>query len=125
MLYLGDSFDPEMHRHHAVQCCIALEGEMRISSRDGDEWTSCSSTVIPSNARHRIANPEGAICILYLEKTSEFVQLMPPPLSRLGGGPAAAHLEHSSEAGRGSVRARPTRLVEWERYCRCGQSPSP
>lgn len=70
VLYLGDSFDPEMHRHHAVQCCIALEGEMRIRLEKDGEWQSCYSAVIGANVSHSIANPDGALCILYLEKTS-------------------------------------------------------
>ena len=70
MLYLGDSLDPEMHKHHAVQCCIALEGRLRVRWREGEAWKSCTSVVIGADISHSIANPDGALCILYLEKAS-------------------------------------------------------
>ena len=70
ILYLGDSFDPLMHRHHAVQCCIALEGQLRVRWNEDEAWTACYSAVIGANIPHSIANPEGPLCILYLEKAS-------------------------------------------------------
>lgn len=70
VLYLGDSFDPQMHRHNAVQCCIALKGVLQVRTRAGATWQSCSLTVIGANVPHSIANPDGPLCILFLEKTS-------------------------------------------------------
>ena len=70
VLYLGESFDPEMHRHNAVQCCIALQGRLQIRWQKGDAWQTCYSAVIGANVSHSIANPEGPLCILYLEKAS-------------------------------------------------------
>ena len=70
MLYLGDSFDPQMHRHHAVQCCIALDGELHVSWELVQGWQPCQAAVIGANVPHRIANPDGSLCLLYLEKTS-------------------------------------------------------
>ena len=70
VLYLGDSFDPQMHSHHAVQCCIALKGKLRISWAGVDSWQTCTAAVIGSNVSHSIANPDGPLCLLYLEKTS-------------------------------------------------------
>lgn len=70
VLYLGDSFDPETHSHHAVQCCIALEGNLRIRWPGVETWQSCRAAVIGANVSHSIANPDGPLCLLYLEKTS-------------------------------------------------------
>lgn len=70
MLYLGESFDPKMHEHNAVQCCIALKGRLRIRWKEGGEWHSCYSAVIGAGVPHTIGNPDGPLCILYLEKTS-------------------------------------------------------
>lgn len=70
VLYLGDSFDPELHRHHAVQCCIALEGKLQIRSHQHEQFEECTSAVIGANVSHAIANPDGPLCIIYLEKNS-------------------------------------------------------
>lgn len=70
VLYLGDSFDPQMHRHHAVQCCIALEEPLEVRWEDGGAWHACHSAVIGANIPHSIKNPCGQLCILYLEKAS-------------------------------------------------------
>ncbi len=70
VLYLGDSFDPQMHSHHAVQCCIALEGMLRIRWEGEDGWQSCQAAVIGSNVPHSITNPDGPLCLVYLEKAS-------------------------------------------------------
>ena len=70
VLYLGDSFDPELHSHHAVQCCIALDGEFQIRAQEHENPQSCSSAVIGADIPHAIANPDGPLCIIYLEKTS-------------------------------------------------------
>ena len=70
IFYLGDSFDPELHDHHAVQCCIALEGNLRIRWPAVETWQSCRAAVIGANVPHSIANPDGPLCLLYLEKTS-------------------------------------------------------
>lgn len=70
VLYLGDSFDPQMHRHHAVQCCIALEGELQVSWEGSQGWQPCQAAVIGANVPHRVANPDGPLCLLYLEKAS-------------------------------------------------------
>lgn len=70
VLYLGGSFDPELHRHHAVQCCIALEGRLQIRSHPHERFERCTSAVIGANVSHAIANPDGPLCIIYLEKNS-------------------------------------------------------
>jgi len=70
VLYLGDSFDPEMHRHHAVQCCIALKGMLRIRWDGVDSWQDCKAALIGENVPHSIINPDGPLCLPYIEKTS-------------------------------------------------------
>jgi len=70
ILYLGNSLDPQVHRHHAVQCCIALNGQLQIRSLKSDRWQPCQTAIIGANVPHSIMNPDGPICLLYLEKTS-------------------------------------------------------
>jgi len=73
-LYLGDSFDPQMHKHHAVQCCIALNGHLKVRWQQSQSGQSCSAAIVGANIPHSIANPDGPLCILYLEKTSNNFQ---------------------------------------------------
>lgn len=73
-LYLGDSLDPHMHAHQAVQCCIAIQGELQLAWGEADAWQTCSAAVIGANVPHRIANPDGPLCLLYLEKASHSSQ---------------------------------------------------
>lgn len=70
VLYLGDSLDPQMHSHHAVQCCIALEGMLDIRWDGLDGWETCHAAIIGANIYHSIKNSGAPICLLYLEKTS-------------------------------------------------------
>ena len=70
VLYLGDSLDPQPHRHHAMQCCIALKGQLKISASENEDWQSCQAVIIASDVQHNIANPDGPVCLLYIEKTS-------------------------------------------------------
>jgi len=70
-LYIGNSFDPEMHHHNAVQCCISLQGKMKIRSVSLPFWQECNAVVIGGNVDHQILNPEGPLCIVYLDKASD------------------------------------------------------
>jgi len=70
-LYIGDSFDPDMHHHNAVQCCISLQGNMKIKSVSSPSWQNCKAVVVGANVKHQILNPEGPLCIVYLDKTSD------------------------------------------------------
>lgn len=75
-LYLGNSFEPVMHSHNAVQCCISLGGEFNIQwqhqTNNGNQWHSCHAAIISANLAHKISNPNGPLCILFLEKTSSY-----------------------------------------------------
>jgi len=73
-LYLGDSFDPAMHQHHAVQCCIALKGNLRIRWQGMDDWQECKGAIVGASVPHSIMNPDGPLALLYLEKTSNSYQ---------------------------------------------------
>jgi len=70
-LYLGDSFETDFHRHNAVQCCIALKGQLKIKTDLIDNWQQCTTAIIGANISHSIANPDGPVCLIYLEKCSD------------------------------------------------------
>jgi len=67
-LFLGNSFESEIHSHNAVQCCFALKGTLKIRWPDNPQWRVCTAAVIGANVSHSIANPEGPICLLYLDQ---------------------------------------------------------
>ncbi len=70
-IYIGECFEPTMHRHLAVQCCISLSGKLEVFSTDSKQWKPCDAVVIGSNVPHRIRNADGLVCLVYLEKHSE------------------------------------------------------
>jgi len=69
-IYIGDSLETDYHQHHAVQCCIALTGQLRVRSNKNEEWQLASTAIIGSNISHSITNPDGPVCFIYLEKLS-------------------------------------------------------
>lgn len=70
VVYLGDSFDPDLHRHHAVQCCISITGKLKVRWDGVEQWQSCSAAIIGANVNHSIISTEGPVCLIYLEKSS-------------------------------------------------------
>ncbi|WP_444993862.1 helix-turn-helix domain-containing protein [Aliikangiella sp. IMCC44359] len=69
-IYVGTSFETHMHSHHAVQCCIALEGSLQIKWPEVDEWKTVPAAIIGSDISHNIRCNDGPVCLLYLEKKS-------------------------------------------------------
>lgn len=69
-IYIGTSFETHMHSHHAVQCCIALEGNLQIKWPEVNEWQTATAAIIGSDIAHNIRCPDGPVCLLYLEKKS-------------------------------------------------------
>lgn len=70
VLYIGQSLDPEIHNHNAVQCCLALRGHLLLREKIDQEWQPCHAAIIGANVNHCIRNPDGPIAIIYIEKTS-------------------------------------------------------
>ena len=70
VIYLGDSFETSSHRHHAVQCCIALTGKLEIRWEGLEQWEECTAAVIGANVRHSMRCLNGLVCLIYLEKSS-------------------------------------------------------
>lgn len=80
VLYLGPSPDNELHRHHAAQICVSLEGTLRVES-DGDIVESSAVIVAPDHP-HRMDAGDGRILAIYLEPESdEYASLIAPLLN--------------------------------------------
>ena len=77
VLYLGPSFDPVVHKHHAAQICIGIDGPFRIALHGKDSWQSVRAALVGSDIRHQISSQQTAMAFLYLEKeTSDYQHLL-------------------------------------------------
>jgi len=68
-LYIGDSMDPILHKHHAIQLCISLSGKFLLGCDNQIDPVQCKAAIIGANTPHFIIN-KNPICIVYLERTS-------------------------------------------------------
>ncbi|MCG8314329.1 MAG: AraC family transcriptional regulator [Pseudomonadales bacterium] len=71
-MYIGPDVEPDLHKHNAVQCCIALEGKVAVST-DGKEWLESTAAIIGANVQHSVRS-NGKVLFLYLEKESNIYQ---------------------------------------------------
>ncbi|MBL4799619.1 MAG: helix-turn-helix domain-containing protein [Oleispira sp.] len=77
VLYLGPSFDPVVHQHHAVQICIGIDGPFRIALQGKDEWQTVRAALIGPDTPHQISSQETNMVFLYLEnETVDFQGLL-------------------------------------------------
>lgn len=74
VLYLGKSFDPSLHHHNAVQCCIAVSGKLKIRWDGVEHWQTCTAAIIGANVNHSVSCQDGLVCLVYLEKSSDNYQ---------------------------------------------------
>ncbi|MFZ5608671.1 MAG: helix-turn-helix transcriptional regulator [Pseudomonadota bacterium] len=66
-LYIGRSYDPESHSHHAAQICIGLDRPLMVEAA-GKTYDACSFIFIGANVPHRIRSGDATVALLYLEK---------------------------------------------------------
>ncbi len=64
-LFIGRFFDNAEHRHHAVQLCSVLEGEMEISVNN--RVLRGSSFLIAPDCPHKVFEGEGELFLLFLD----------------------------------------------------------
>lgn len=69
ILYMGQSFDPQLHRHHAVQLCMGIEAPFRLTLAGHihrDVWAALIGPDMP----HAIDSGTATMAFAYLEKES-------------------------------------------------------
>jgi len=76
VLYLGPSFDPEVHKHNVVQVCLGIDGPFRISLGEDGPWQWTRAALIGSNTPHKISSHETKMAFLYLESETDDYQAM-------------------------------------------------
>jgi len=80
VLYMGQSPDNDLHRHHAAQLCVSLSGVLRVHSM-GAMLESTAVVVAPDHP-HRIDAGGARILAIYLEPESvEYASLISPMLN--------------------------------------------
>lgn len=68
-LYVGASFDFSMHKHHAVQICVGINGEFDIDF-GGNDCHSVRAALISPDVAHQINATNNEIAFVYLEPES-------------------------------------------------------
>jgi AraC-like DNA-binding protein len=71
VLYLGISPDNELHRHHAAQLCVSLDGPMRYRADADSSWSIGQGFLIPPDQPHQFDTGTARILALYLEPESD------------------------------------------------------
>lgn len=97
VLYLGPSPDNELHRHHAAQLCVSLDG--RLTVWDAERKTPCRAAgiLIPPDQPHRIDAEASQILALYFEPESdEYETLLGPIWDGSGKSPVSVALSNGS-----------------------------
>lgn len=68
-LYIGRDVAPEMHRHSAAQCAVALDGPLLVRTDRGFETETECAVLVDANVAHSTTSPGKDIAFLYLERT--------------------------------------------------------
>ncbi|PCJ56626.1 MAG: hypothetical protein COA73_11720 [Candidatus Hydrogenedentota bacterium] len=66
-LYLGRALDTTLHRHHAVQFCFCIDGELKLRGSSDVPWTRCTSAIIAPDRPHEFDAEGGRVALFYLD----------------------------------------------------------
>lgn len=69
VLYVGRDVAPDMHRHNAAHCAVALGGPLLLREEDGSETETSGAVFVDADIAHSISSPGNDIALLFLEKT--------------------------------------------------------
>lgn len=70
LLLLGPAFDTDLHRHHAAQICVGLDGPLRLRMAPGDEWIEHHGFRVQPDQAHEFAAATTRTAIVYVEAES-------------------------------------------------------
>lgn len=73
LLYLGESFDTVLHRHHSVQITIGVEENLQLVNTDGKALCA-KAIIVPANYPHKLSASSSAIASLFIDVKSQFYQ---------------------------------------------------
>lgn len=76
LLLLGPGFDTGLHRHHAAQVCVGLDGPVRLRTRQDGSWDEHGGFYVPPNQPHEFASAATLTALVYVEaESAEFLAL--------------------------------------------------
>ena len=70
-LYIGGASDTTPHLHHAIQICVALDGEIQLRPGPDTAWKRYGGAIIRSDQPHQLDGSGRDVVIAYLEPESE------------------------------------------------------
>lgn len=69
-LYAGPGFDAELHRHHALQLCVAMDKPLRFRSASDASWQEAQAVAINADQPHAL-QCQGALVVLFVSAESD------------------------------------------------------
>ena len=73
VLYIGESFDTVLHRHHSVQITIGVSECLSLFNAD-DELLNARGVIVPANYAHKLKASNTSIATLFIDVQSLFYQ---------------------------------------------------
>lgn len=76
LLFLGPGMQAGLHRHHAAQLCMGLDGPLRLRARKDVGWDEQRGFYVPPDEPHEFTATATSTAILYVEaESAEFAAL--------------------------------------------------
>lgn len=85
LLLLGPGFSAGLHRHHAAQVCLALEGVLRVRTEATGEWEVAEALFIPPDQDHELVVESRTAAFVFIEAESAECGLLEERLGRPDG----------------------------------------
>lgn len=73
VLYIGESFDTVLHRHHGVQITVGVDGDIDLLNAD-NIGLSARGIIVPANYPHKLSAKNTLIATLFIDVQSLFYQ---------------------------------------------------
>ena len=72
MIIWGPGFRSTPHKHHSVQLVMALDdGQLRLRSGPGQNWTSCGAALVRADAPHEVDASEREVLLAFVDPESD------------------------------------------------------
>lgn len=71
LLFLGPGMEAGLHRHHAAQLCLGLDGPLRLRGRKDASWEEHRGFYVPPDEPHEFMATATCTAIVYVEAESD------------------------------------------------------
>jgi len=76
LIFIGRLGYVAPHRHAAVVCLVAVEGELQVRMAGESDWRTCLTATIPAGALHELELRDGLTAVLYNDADRPFHPLL-------------------------------------------------